>query len=177
MSLQLGPTLCNPLVCSLPGFSVHGILQTRILEWVAISSSRGSFWPRNQTHIAYVSCIGRQALYYYCHLGLYSFKDSIPFWFIASIECSSLCYAINPYCLFYIWWYASVNPIFPIYPFPCFSFGSRKFVFCQNKQTNVGKKEVIWGGKGNVLFFREVATPQKLQCQELGFLGVLLWSH
>ena len=35
-------TLCNPMDCSLPGFSVHGILQARILEWVAISFSRGS---------------------------------------------------------------------------------------------------------------------------------------
>ena len=36
------PTLCDPVVYSLPGSSVHGILQARILEWVAISSSRGS---------------------------------------------------------------------------------------------------------------------------------------
>ena len=40
-SRQLCPTLCNPLVCSPPGSSVHGILQARILEWVAISFSRG----------------------------------------------------------------------------------------------------------------------------------------
>ena len=39
---QLYPTLCNPVDCSLPGFSVRGILQARILEWVAISFSRGS---------------------------------------------------------------------------------------------------------------------------------------
>ena len=37
--------LCNPVDCSLPGFTVHGILQARILEWVAISSSRGSSHP------------------------------------------------------------------------------------------------------------------------------------
>ena len=41
-SLQLCPTLCDPLDCSLPVSSVHGILQARILEWVAMSSSRGS---------------------------------------------------------------------------------------------------------------------------------------
>ena len=40
-SLQLCPTLCNPMDCSPPASSVHGILQARILEWVAISSSRG----------------------------------------------------------------------------------------------------------------------------------------
>ena len=49
---QSCPTLCNPMDCSRPGSSVHGILQTRILEWVAISSSRGSSRPRYQTHIS-----------------------------------------------------------------------------------------------------------------------------
>ena len=39
---QSCPTLCDPMDCSLPGFSVHGIFQERILEWVAISFSRGS---------------------------------------------------------------------------------------------------------------------------------------
>ena len=45
---------CDPMDCSLPGSSVHGILQARILEWVAISFSRGSSRPKNQT---WVSCI------------------------------------------------------------------------------------------------------------------------
>ena len=53
-------TLCNPMDCSLPGSSVHGIVQARILEWVAMPSSKGSFWPRNQMLISYISCIGRQ---------------------------------------------------------------------------------------------------------------------
>ena len=44
--------------CSLLGPSVCGILQAGILEWVAISSSRGSFWPRDWTCVSYVSCIG-----------------------------------------------------------------------------------------------------------------------
>ena len=51
---QLCPTLCNPMDCSLPGSSVHGIFQARILEWVAISFSRGSSQSKNQTQ---VSCI------------------------------------------------------------------------------------------------------------------------
>ena len=51
-------TLCDPVDCSLPGSSVHGILQARIPEWVAMPSSRGSSQPRNQTHISYISCIG-----------------------------------------------------------------------------------------------------------------------
>ena len=43
---QSCPTLCNPMVCGPPGSSVHGIFQVRILQGVAISSSRGSSWPR-----------------------------------------------------------------------------------------------------------------------------------
>ena len=54
---QSCPTLCGPVDCSLPGFSVHGISQARILQWGAISNSRGSSWPRDQTH---VSCIAGQ---------------------------------------------------------------------------------------------------------------------
>jgi len=51
---QLCLTLCDPMDCSPPGSSIHGILQARILEWVAIPFSRGSSQPRNQT---WVSCI------------------------------------------------------------------------------------------------------------------------
>ena len=58
-SLQSGPTHCDPTDNSLPGSSVHGILQARILEWVAMSTSRGSSWPRDRTCISYISCNGR----------------------------------------------------------------------------------------------------------------------
>ena len=51
---QLSPILCDPVDSSLPGSSVHEISQARILEWVAISSLRGSPWPRDQRQ---VSCI------------------------------------------------------------------------------------------------------------------------
>ena len=51
---QSCPTLCDPKDCSLPRSSVHGIFQARVLEWVAISFSRGSSQPRDQT---WVSCI------------------------------------------------------------------------------------------------------------------------
>jgi len=50
--IQSCPTLWDPMDCSPPGSSVHGILQTRILEWVAISSSRGSSWPRDRTCVS-----------------------------------------------------------------------------------------------------------------------------
>ena len=51
---QSSLTICDPMDCSLPGFSVHGIFQARVLEWVAISFSRGSSGPRDRTQ---VSCI------------------------------------------------------------------------------------------------------------------------
>ena len=54
-SFQLCLTLYNPMDYSLPGSSVSGILQARILGWVAISSSRRSSWPRAQTCVSYVS--------------------------------------------------------------------------------------------------------------------------
>ena len=49
------PTLCDPTDCSLPGPSVHGISQPRILDWVAIFFSRGSSQPRSQTHISHIA--------------------------------------------------------------------------------------------------------------------------
>ena len=55
--LQSCPTLCDPMDCSPPGSSVHGILQARMLEWVVMSFSRGFSWPRAQTHISCVSSI------------------------------------------------------------------------------------------------------------------------
>ena len=51
--LQLCPTLWDPMDCSLPGSSVHGISQARILEWIAMLSFRGSSQPRDQTHVFY----------------------------------------------------------------------------------------------------------------------------
>ena len=64
-SLQLCPTLCDLMDCSPPGSSVHGILQARILEWVVISFSRGSSWPRDRICIPCISCTGRQ-IFYHC---------------------------------------------------------------------------------------------------------------
>ena len=62
---QSCPTfICDPMDCNPPGSSVHGILQARILRWVAISFSMGSSQPRDQMCISCVSCIGRQVLYH-----------------------------------------------------------------------------------------------------------------
>ena len=50
-------TLCDPMDCSLPGSSVHGIFQERMLEWVTTPPSRGSSPPRDQTHFSCISCL------------------------------------------------------------------------------------------------------------------------
>ena len=62
-------TLWNPMNCSPPGSSVYWIFQARILEWVAMPSSRGSSLPRDWIHISYISCIGKWVLYHWRHLG------------------------------------------------------------------------------------------------------------
>ena len=49
---QSCPTLSNPMDFSLPGSSVHGIFQARVLQWVAIAFSRGSSWPRDRTQVS-----------------------------------------------------------------------------------------------------------------------------
>ena len=59
---QLCLTLCDPMDCSPPGSSVHGTFQVRILEWVAISSSRGYSWPRDWTPVSCISCIAGRFL-------------------------------------------------------------------------------------------------------------------
>ena len=61
---QSCPILCDPMDCSPPGSSVHGILQARTLEWIAIPFSRRSSQPRDQTQ---VSCIDRRILYHLSH--------------------------------------------------------------------------------------------------------------
>ena len=68
---------CDPTNYSQPGPSVHGIFQTRILEWVTISSSRGSSRPRDGTRISCISCTGRQARYH-CNIWEDDFRDPHP---------------------------------------------------------------------------------------------------
>ena len=72
---QSDPTFCNPTDCSPPGFSVHGISQASILEWIAISSSRGSSRFRDQTLITL-----SLSLFFFFNLILF-FKFTILYWF------------------------------------------------------------------------------------------------
>ena len=64
-SLSHVQLFCDLMSCRLPGSSVHGISQARILKQVAISFFRGSSGPRDQTLIFWFSCFGRQVLYYW----------------------------------------------------------------------------------------------------------------
>ena len=52
---QSYPTLCDPMDCSLSGSSIHGIFQARVLEWIAISFSRGSSGPRDRTQVSHIA--------------------------------------------------------------------------------------------------------------------------
>ena len=54
--IQSCPTLCDPTDCNPPGFSVYAIFQARISEWVTISFSRGTSWPRDWTWVSCISC-------------------------------------------------------------------------------------------------------------------------
>ena len=58
---QSCPTLCDPMDCSLPGSSIHGIFQARVSEWVAISFPRGSSQPRDRTQV-YLPALQADAL-------------------------------------------------------------------------------------------------------------------
>ena len=90
---QACPTLWDPMGYSLPGSSVHGILQARILKWVAITTFRRSSWPRDWTQ---VSCIRRQILYRFSHQGSPQ-SESVS----CSFMSSSLCYVYLLYICTY----------------------------------------------------------------------------
>ena len=103
---QLCLTLCNPVDCSPPGFSVHGVFQARILEWVAISFSRASSPPRDRTQ---VSCIGgrcftlwatREAIWYirWSHFITYIFKACDIIVCVSDSQSSSILWAGKPMC-------------------------------------------------------------------------------
>ena len=68
-------TLCDPMDCSPPVSSVHGIFRARNLERVAISNSRGSSRPRDQTHASCISCTGRSILY---HCAVWESTHHVP---------------------------------------------------------------------------------------------------
>ena len=89
MYTQSCPTLCDPMDCSLPGSSLHGILQAIVLECVAISFSRGSSWPRDRTCISSISCIDMLFVYHWATWeGL--FEDVVAIYYLfETFQCNS----------------------------------------------------------------------------------------
>ena len=77
--IQSCPTLCDPMDCSLPGSSVHGVPQANIIELVSMSSSRGSYWPRDWSHVSCISCMGRQ-IFHYCATWEAQYYNYVPFY-------------------------------------------------------------------------------------------------
>ena len=75
-------TLCNTLDCNLPDSSVHGILQARILKWVAISFSRGSSWPRNRSNPCFLNCLSLPVAYSFLNMCLFLFHP----WRVFSLD-------------------------------------------------------------------------------------------
>ena len=75
---QSCPTLCNPMDCSLPG-SIHGIFQARILEWVAITFSRGSSRPRDRIRVSHIA--GRRFTIWATREAIWSFVQNQIFSF------------------------------------------------------------------------------------------------
>ena len=73
---QSCPTLCDLMDCSLPDSSVHGIFQARILEWVAISFSRGTSRPRDQTWVSHI--VGRHFTVWATRGGRRESPNNIP---------------------------------------------------------------------------------------------------
>ena len=90
MCTRLCPTLSDPTNCGPPGSSVRGISQARILEWVAVSSSRASSQHRDQTYVSYVSHIGRQIFYH---------RTTVQYLSVASINASDSKIKMSRACL------------------------------------------------------------------------------
>ena len=104
LSLQLCLTLCDPMHCSPPGSSVHGISQARILEWLAISSSKGSSQSRDQTRVSYSSCFGRQILNHWANWEAQIFAILIYFLKLMHLILSHL-------AVFFFFFFNDISPI------------------------------------------------------------------
>ena len=82
-------TLCDPMGCSPPGSSVHGIFQKRTLEWVAIFFFKGSSQPRDWTCVLCIFCIGSSILYYWATTEVKYQESYLSYGFIATDETHS----------------------------------------------------------------------------------------
>ena len=93
---QSCPALCDPMDCSPPGSSIHGIFQARVLEWVAISFSRGSSWPRDRTWVS--STAGRRFTIWASREALYlGIKNLANNSFVSSLKLTDCATGITLY--------------------------------------------------------------------------------
>ena len=83
---------CNPVDCSSPGSSVHGISQARILEWGAISYFRNSSWPWDWTHLSCISFLGRWILY---HCTTWEALFIVENWVLFILKCVCLSHSTS----------------------------------------------------------------------------------
>ena len=96
--------LCNPMDCSPPGASVHGILQASVLEWIAIPFSRGSSQLRDWT---WVSCAAGRFFYIYIYMYIFSFRFfplyvRIRYWAEFPVVYTTSCWLSSLYIAVYI---------------------------------------------------------------------------
>ena len=112
---QSCPTLYDPTDCSPPGSSVHGILRARILEWVAISFSRGSSQPRNQTQ---VSCMAGR--FFTIWATREAKNTGVACHFL--VQVSFRTQGMNPHLFCLLHWQANLYPALPGKPIPDLTF-------------------------------------------------------
>ena len=167
--------------CSPPGFSVHGVLQARVLEWVAVASSVGSFQPRYQTHISYVSCVGRwffsTSAAWEAPISPIDFLYSFSFFFLCDPLTGSFPVSYPPgywFCLFCGWvciefvilitvFFSSLGVLISVHWFWWFLFLCKTFhfvIFCFPNFIQL----YSWSSLNflNTLSTRDIITPQSL---------------
>ena len=131
---QSCPTLCNPMVSSPLGSSVHAIFQARILEWVALCFSRGSSWPTDQIHTSSVSSISRRILYHWATWE----APALLYLLINAESCLTDSVEFSTVTLICLLWIKIVLFLFFYTPFVSFSlFFSLKSAFPGSENSNV----------------------------------------
>ena len=131
--------LCFPMDCSLPGSSVHGIFQARVLEWVAISFSRGSSQPRDLTRVSHI--VGRR---FYC----LTYQGSTYF-MVTEYICICICMCVYIHTYICVLWEISSNlftmfKLHPTYPMVLYiSFLEFLFGYFSNQPAPFGFYSVL----------------------------------
>ena len=137
--LQSCLTLCDPMKCGWPGSSLHGIVQARTLEWIAVTISRGSSWPESQNNISYFSCIGSQVLY------TTSSDMVISYYIMKILKTYNECFCLNWFLFFiHIWLLLQGNLSLCAYWFK--NTGNSFYVIFYNKifLQDKRKKNTLW---------------------------------